>query len=406
MAVAQGISKYTTIVKQSALGTPGSTGSVKRRRTSSVFTAPNDTYQSAEIVSHQQDTGITFGIKKPNGKINCQLSAGTYFLELAALCRKDFVAGVNSTALTNVTAATTSGAQGTFTRAAGSFLTDGFKLFDVIRWTGWAGGSATNNNTKNMLIIGLTATVMTVTTLDGSAIVADAAGDSVTATVVGKKTFAPTTGHTNDYFSIEEAYTDLTKFELYTDAKPAKAEIACPATGNVTINFDWLALARTLGNAAVLTSPGAETTTPTFGAANSFIWVNGTVFPVTGMNITLDGTTVAGDAECGTNTLSDHNRGRIKVSGSFTALFKDTTIQALYNAQAPISVVLLCFDTTAVTSSFVTFVMTACKITGDAPDDGEKQVVRTYPFTAQLDAAGGAALANNQTIISIQDSNA
>jgi hypothetical protein len=39
-------------------------------------------------------------------------------------------------------------------------------------------------------------------------------------------------------------------------------------------------------------------------------------------------------------------------------------------------------------------------------DDGEKQIVGTYNFTAAINGAGGAALANNQTIISIQDSQA
>jgi hypothetical protein len=55
-------------------------------------------------------------------------------------------------------------------------------------------------------------------------------------------------------------------------------------------------------------------------------------------------------------------------------------------------------------SDFVAFSMSAVKLTGDAPDDGEKAIIRTYPFTAQINAAGGAALANDQTIITVQDS--
>ena len=53
-----------------------------------------------------------------------------------------------------------------------------------------------------------------------------------------------------------------------------------------------------------------------------------------------------------------------------------------------------------------TFTMGRIKLTGDAPDDGEKSILRTYPFTAELNSAGGAALAWDQTIITIQDSQA
>ncbi len=49
--------------------------------------------------------------------------------------------------------------------------------------------------------------------------------------------------------------------------------------------------------------------------------------------------------------------------------------------------------------------MSAVKLFGDAIDDGEaKELIRTYPFTAQLNGSGGASLADHQTIISIQDS--
>lgn len=409
MAVAQGIKKQTNIVKQSALGVPGSSGSATRRRITSIFKADRDTFESNEIVSHQQSTGVGYGIKKPNGKLNGLLSPGTYKLELASLFRKDFVAGVNTTALTNVTAASTSGAQGTFTRAAGSYLTDGFKIFDILRWTGWTAGGASNNSI-NMMIINLTATVMTVTRFDGIAVGAKASGDSVTGTVVGKKTLAPLTGHTNDYFSIEEWYSDLSKSEFFTDCKCAKAEIGLPATGNATINFDWLSLLRTISGSQVMTSPTAETTTPILTAVNGALWYNtgsgGLSYPITGGTLTLDGSMSAIDAEVGSNQLSDVNRGRIKVSGSFTGLFKDTVLQALYEAQTVIALVFVVLDSTAGTSSFVAFNMGRIKLTGDAPDDGEKAIVRTYPFVAEINSAGGASLANDQTICSLQDSDA
>ena len=39
-------------------------------------------------------------------------------------------------------------------------------------------------------------------------------------------------------------------------------------------------------------------------------------------------------------------------------------------------------------------------------DDGEKNIIRTYPFVSEIDANGGTALATVNTIMSIQDSDA
>jgi hypothetical protein len=69
--------------------------------------------------------------------------------------------------------------------------------------------------------------------------------------------------------------------------------------------------------------------------------------------------------------------------------------------------VVVAVDGLAAAADFVAFSMSAIKIFGDAPDDGQaKEIVRSYPFTAQINAAGGAALANDSTIISIQDAQA
>ena len=57
-------------------------------------------------------------------------------------------------------------------RCSGSYLTDGFKIGDVIRLT--AGAFNALNTQKNLLIIALTATVATVRVVNGSAMFAEA----------------------------------------------------------------------------------------------------------------------------------------------------------------------------------------------------------------------------------------
>ena len=98
------------------------------------------------------------------------------------------------------------------------------------------------------------------------------------------------------------------------------------------------------------------------------------------------------------------SRGRIEVMGSFTALFDSTTLRDLFDTETLTSLVVVMASDTSNAADFVSFSMSALKLTDASPDDGEKAIVRTYPFTAQLNAAGGAALANDQTIVTIQDS--
>lgn len=403
MTVAGNVVKTTSIKKQAGLGVPasGAGGSVLTR-SSSTFSAPSDTFESPVITQHQQSTGVAYGMKKPAGKVDSLLSTETWQLPIAAMLRKDFAAGATTGALTNVTAAVTAGASGTFTRAAGSFLTDGFKVYDVVRWTGWA-TTGVPNNAHNFIITALTATVMTGTMLDGVAVGAKAAGDSVTATVQGKKSLAPITGQTNDYFSVEDWYINVSKSELFTDAKPSNIAVGLPATGNATLSVDWVALARVRDVVRVLTTP----TEPTFRemtAVNGKFYINAAgVTNCTGFQFTISDGASHGSAVISSNNAADISRGVIKVSGTFTGKFDSTTIQAFYDGQTAVSAGCVITEDNTPASAFMAFSLGKIKITNDSPDDGQ-EIIRTYPFTAEWNDAGGAALAFDQTILSAQDS--
>ena len=403
MPNAQGLLKQTVLAKQSALGTPATTGGKIKRRTNAIFTRNVDTYESNEIVSHQQSTGANAGIVKTAGKLDGLLSPTTWSEQFESLLRKQAAATTAITGLTLTIAA--SAPNWTITRAAGDFLTGGIKAGDVVRITAGAVNAANLN--KNMLVVSLTATVLTVRPVNGVAMASDTAVASCTISVPGKKIWVPTSGHTNDFWSIEEWYSDVPASELYTDCKIGKADVTIPATGNATVSFDIPGLGRTRSATQQIASPSAETTTNILTAVNGVIFANGLITPITGAQLTINGNIAPGEAEVGTNSISDLIRGEIMVSGSFTAKFSATTLQALYDAQTVIKLFLVITDGSSGTADFITFVMSAVKLFGDAPDDGEaKEIIRTYPFTAQINGAGGTSLADHQTIISIQDSQA
>lgn len=401
MPNSQGISKTLAYKVQSALGTPatGSGGQLMRRRTAN-FNLSRETYENDEIVSHQMSTGATAGIRRVAGKVSGLLSPTTYADMMAAILRKAWAA---TTALTGLTlTVASSGSNWTITRAAGDFLAGGIKTGDVVRIT--AGAVNALNLNKNLLVVGVTATVLTVRVVNGTAMFAESAIATCTISVPGKKTLVPLTGHTDLWYTFEEWFADLSRGEVNTDVKPEQIQIGIPATGNATIDIDFIGLNRTLGSSQSLTSPTAETTTGVAQAVSGAVVVGTAATPITGAQFTIDPTINAGEAEVGSNAVGSLAMGRIKVSGQFTTKFSAVTIQQLFEDQTPVALYFVCpLDGTS-NSDFVSFAMTRCKIFSDTADDGEKEIIRTYQFTAEINGAGGTALAADKTIISIQDS--
>lgn len=402
MAVAQGINKKIKRVKQSGLGSPGSAGSQYARRVTATFNKNSDTYENNEIVDHQQSTGATEGVYATSGQLNGLLSPGTYTQEFSCLLRKDFAATTAITGMSITIAGT--GPTYTVTRAAGDFLAGGIKVGDVVRLT--AGSFNAANLNKNLWVTAVTALQLTVVPLNDVALVAEGPIATATVSVPGKKAWVPTSGHTNDYYTWEVWYPDVSVSELYTDVKATSAAVGLPASGNSTVNFELPGLGRTDGTAEVLTAPTAATTTPVLTAVQGKVIVNGAVTLVTGLTINITGNVTQADAEVGSKSRSDHQIGRVAVSGSITAKFRNSTLQAIRNAQTPVTIAGISASDATANADFVSFVIPAAKLFTDEADDGEKEIIRTYNFTAQIPTTGGAALANHMTIISMQDSQA
>jgi hypothetical protein len=403
MSVAQGINKITVIKAQTGLGVPatGTGGQVLRRKTS-IGKKARASYTNDEIVQHQQSTGVNLGTASTSWDFDGLLSPGTYATPMASLLRKVFTATTASTGLSLTIAGV---GPYTLTRAAGSYLTDGVKIGDVVRITA---GTFVNpvNRDNNIVVTGLSALVLTGVTLNSSVLIAEGPIATSAVTVIGKKALAPMTGHTDTLLTVEEWYSDLSKSELFPDLRIGQCDIGLPASGNSTIKLTSMGLGvRTRGAAQVLTAPTAATTTPVLTAVRGIVLANGvSQLGITSISMSIKGNLNAIGPVVGSNFNPDMSRGRVEVTGSFTALFDSTTLGTLYDNETVTSLVAVMAADTTNNADFVAINLGALKLTGDDPDDGEKAVMRTYPFTAQINAAGGAALASDQTIITIQDS--
>lgn len=409
MTLAAGVSKSVAIKLETTPGAlAGATGAQLLRNVTSTLDLKKDILTSTEKVATMQEQDVRHGVRRPTGALNGLLSPATYKMPIQSVFRRNFTSGATTSALTTVTAA--AGPPGTFTRSAGSFLTDGFKIGDIVRWSGWT-TTATGNNARNYRITALTATVMTVgTSVTGATggaeiVAAKTAGDSVTCAVVGKKTFIPTSGQTLDTYSYEHWFSDIAQSEVFIGVQFAQMKLSLPPSGNATVTFQTLG--RDLGSSGTseyFTSPTAITSTTILAAVNGTLRVAGAdAAIVTGLDLTLD-LGLSGDPAVGSNTLPWLFPDVEKVTGQFTAFFVDNTLRDLFVNETESTLSFAFTTNNTITADFINIVMSRIKFTGADKNDGTKGIVQTFPFRALLDLTGGAGQATENTAISLQDS--
>lgn len=400
--IAQGIFKKTVIGRQTAKGTLAlvGAGSVIRRE-QSTFELAKETYTTeSEITATQQVNSSRHGVRTVNGKLTGILSPGTYADPLSAVLRRDFAAVTPLTSLSIAVAGS-----GPYTLTTTGLLAGGIKVGMVIRITAGTGLNADVLN-KNLLVTACTATVATVSVLNGSTMTTGS-GTACTITVPGKVTYTPVTGHTNIYHTVEEWYPEVPFSERNMDVKFTQANISLPGTGNAKIDFTATGLNQTNAAAAYFTSPTAETATDSLVAASGLLLVGGVSQAiVTDLSINIDGKGSAADGVVGTDIRPDVFTGKVSVSGSFTAYFDSSTIPSLFLNETATSIVSALTSGTAANADFMTLTMSNVRINSSTPQDGETGQKRTFNYVAVLNSTGGASTSTEKTTLQVQDSQA
>ena len=403
MAVGTGVGKQVIYKVQPALGTKAtaSAAQILRRVTSGIELKKN-TFQSNEIRTDYQISDFRHGTKYVEGPLAGELSPGTYKDFFAAALRRDFAA---VTALTGLSITISgSAAPYTITRGSGSFLTDGIKVGDVVKFT--AGSFAAPNTGKNLFVASVAALTLTVYPLNNSSMTAEGPIATATLTVVGKKTYVPTTGHTNKYFTIEHWHSDISESESFVDCKVNTVAVAITPTGMATVDFGFIGRSQDLAASQYFSSPTAATTTGVTAGANGLLMVSGaTVGNVTGISFDINGNMTREDV-IGSTSSPDIFAGSVLVSGQLTILFEDDTYSQMFEDETEASIAVALTTSNDAAADFVSFVMPRIKVGGNSKDDGQKGIVQTLPFTALFDGTGGAGTDSEQSTIVIQDSQA
>ncbi len=381
---------------------PGASGAQLLRRVESTLGLSKDTYQSNEIRPDYQVADFRHGVRRVQGNIKGELSPGTYKDFIAAALRRDFTA-VTAITGASITIAGT-GPTYTVTRAAGSFLTDGIKVGDVVRLS--VGSFNAANLNKNLIVLSVVALVLTVMPLNGVALVAEGPIATSTVSLPGKKTYIPTTGHLDRSFSIEHWHSDTSLSELYRGCKISTVDINLPSTGMAEINMGIIGADVTTAASAYYTSPTAATSTGVAAAVGGVLIVNGAAVAIcTGLSVKIDGSYGA-DAVIGSNAVPAIFAGVVKVSGQFTAYFQDAVLRDNFINEDEITLAIALAVSPSAAADFVSVALPRIKLGSADRGDGDKGIIATFSFTALYNSAGGAGTNSEQTTVSIQDSQA
>lgn len=406
--IATGVFKKLAIkkqlgVKQKAAAGAGGTARYMRR-VSSTLDLAKASYQSAEILESQQRRDVRHGVRSTAGTISGELSVGGYQQPMESVLRKTAVVAIDTGVVNTIAAAAIAPNGGTFTRGAGSYLADGFKIGDVVRAAGWT-APALANNAHNFMIVALTALVMTVIGVDGVPVIAKAAGDNVTISQVGKKAWIPETNQSRDYYTIEHWHADIEQSEQFVDSVFTGFTASLPPTGMATIEFPVMGLNMETGQAEYFNAPAASPTGGILAAVNGALIINGAVAGlVTGLTIVVNGNYSAPGGVVGSNVDPDIFPGPIDVTGQVTVLFADVVMRDLFINETESSIAVALTANNNANSPFTAFVMSRVKFNGATKDDGTAGLTLTMPYVALENINGGAALPDLQTTLSIQDS--
>jgi hypothetical protein len=249
-----------------------------------------------------------------------------------------------------------------------------------------------------------TGTVLKVIPVNGVALAAEGPTSS-TVTIPGYVTWTPTTAHTNDSYSIEHVYTDITQSEVFTGCRVASMDVNLPSTGMSTCAVAFMGKDVETGTSAYFTTPSAASTKGVVAAVNGLVMVGG--LPqgiVTGLSFKYDGGMTTGSV-VGSVYTPDVFAGRVKVTGQFTAYFDSVTIRDAFLNETEVNLVAAFATGSSATADFLSFAMPRVKIGGATKSDGEQGLILTCPFTALYNSDGANTNGEENTTLWVQDSN-
>jgi hypothetical protein len=375
--MANGATHSMAYVAESTFGTiPASPVFKPLRIKGTGLTLTKDTLQSEELRSDRQVSDLRHGAYEVKGDMSCELSFDSFDDMLQASMCGTWTPQVTSTATTMSATATT------FTRASGSFATDGFANNDVIVTSGFA----TAGNNGRFRITNVAALALTVTALEGQTMAIEAGnGDETLVTL--KATLK--TGLTRRSYTFERLFGDLAsgkKYSRFTGVELGGFDLSVATKSMAEIKFSLLGAGLTLDTAiASGATYSANTTTSPCDTFSGTVTEGGSGIAIaTEISLKLDNKLESRHI-LGNRASLQHGIGRSNISGEMTVFFENTTLLEKFVNETSSALIFTLIDPAG---NMLTFNIPKIKYTGGGPPEVSKegQIVLKLPFQALLDS--------------------
>ena len=373
MGIANTSIQQIRIGKQTAKGTILSAGSADAKLYNFVDATGNlakNAFESNSIRTSQQRLNPRHGTRSVPFTLNQELQIGGHTDLIAGMLRAAFATGATSGALSLDHDATAR----TITRASGSFITDGFKVGDIVRMSG---ASDSDNNGVNLRLTAVAA--LQLDYADDAWLptgMSNFTGETVTVAVPGKKCSIPSSGHTSDYFTIEDWQSDVPSSRRHTDCRVASMALAVPPNGHATLSTTFLGIDSDPQTTEYFTNETAASTGSLLAGPQGLLRYNGAdsaVVSDVSINITNSAEV---KSVVGTDLSPDVFVGSTVVTGSFSAMFDSNTFFTNFEAETVGPLYLYLFEDSTAGSDFVIVKIPALKInSSDSANDGVARTV-------------------------------
>lgn len=345
---------YTAFKVQSGLGSQSSsTGATVLRQTGGQGGRMSKAaIESMEVRRDGLSTRGRHGLQKTNGAYSSELSVGGFDEILQAVMRGTW--GSANLAITEATASLTSitTTASTIVAGAGSWITAGLKVGDVVVLTGHA---SAGNNSRNLRITGLSASTITV----AETLTVNTTPDTAfTITRTGRVLVNPGAGAlVKRYYTIEEHEYNLDQSELFTDCVWGSFRLAMQPNGLLMFDTTWVGTGQfedlASGSSPHFTSPSTPTGVPLAVVEASVKLGSTTLADLTSFDITVDNQPIAPDVISSVPYAPDIFQGTELVSMNLSMLRKDLLSVADFIDETPLSLHVLATENESAPESFI-----------------------------------------------------
>lgn len=353
------------------------------RTTSRNIQGRKNMMESPELRPEAQTADLRHGFNQVEGSPGFALGVEAYDDMLEAALRGTWAAVVTSGTPDMGADSPTS----TFTRSAGSWVTDNFRPGDIIETSGFS--EADNNGLFRVTVVAATALTVDAT------LATEAQTAAKTLDLKGKRLDVSTTLKT---FTFEKQFLDIVQYQPFRGVAINTLGMSIQPERVVTATIGLLGMSfGAMTGTSVADSVIDATESSPFSAFDGAMYEGGSsVSVVTGLDFSIDnGRTL--QAVVGSKYSPAVFEGTADVTGTLTALFEDADLYNKFVNETESSLWLKLEDING--SDFLNIVMPRVKYTGgeiDPPQEGP--VPQSLPFVALLNTTQG-------TSISLQRSN-